>query len=93
MVRTAERLVSSLVEFFQANQFTEKSFNAVLSSVILEKSFRARMWCDLPNFGQLDISEMDAHKLIGNGIGTIEELMNANPRDVEDVSCNLFRFV
>lgn len=51
------------------------------------------MWCDLPNFGQLDISEMDAHKLIGNGIGTIEELMNANPRDVEDVSCNLFRFV
>lgn len=86
MIRTAERLANSLIEFFQADQFTENCFEALVSSVILAKSLRARTWTDLPSFGQLDISESDARKLVLNGIGTIEAIMNANPREIEDVS-------
>lgn len=86
MIQIAERMASSLIEYFQCGQFSECSFDAVLASTILKKSLRTQAWSDLQTFGELDISAKDAGKLIRAGIGTIESLMKANPRDIEDVS-------
>ena len=85
IVQIAERLTSSLIDFFQTSQFTNKCFKAMVSSTILIKSLRSKTWSDRNEFGELDISKADADKLIKSGINSIDDLMKTKPREIEDV--------
>lgn len=85
VIQIAERITNGLVEYFQSDQFSGNCFNAVLSSMILAKSLRTRTWSDIQVFGQLDISDDDAAKLLASDIKTIDDLLKSNPREIEDV--------
>lgn len=92
VVQIAERLTSSLIDFFQTSQFTDKCFNAMVSSTILIKSLRSKTWSDRNVFGELNISKADADKLIQSDINSVDDLMKTNPREIEDVSFNKIYF-
>lgn len=85
VIQIAERIANSLIEYFQSDQFTGNCFNALLSSMVFAKSLKTHTWSDIQVFGQLDISDDDAAKLIASNIKTIDDLLKTNPREIEDV--------
>lgn len=92
IVQISERMVCSLIDFFQTNQFTNKCYQSILSSTILFKSLRTHTWSDRNVFGELNISKADADKLINSEINTVDALMKIKPREIEDVSLIVFIF-
>lgn len=92
IVQISERMVGSLIDFFQTNQFTNKCYKSILSSTILFKSLRTHTWSDRNVFGELNISKADADKLINSEINTVDALMKIKPREIEDVSLIVFIF-
>lgn len=85
MVAIAKRMVSSLIEYFQAEQFPNRSFNSVLSATRFTKSLNTSSWCDRPFYHALSLNESDENKLQRHGIKTMDQLLAANPREIEDV--------
>lgn len=92
MARVAERIASSLVEYFQASQFPYRCYNAVLSSTFLAKSLKTHIWNQQNQniFNAMNIDEADSNKLIRAKITTLETLLQTNPREIEDVSIIYF---
>lgn len=85
MLEIAKRMAKSLIEYFQADQFTPSCFNSVLSATQLTKSLNTRTWYLRPFDHALDLSEIDVNKLKRRGIDSVEKLLAANPREIEDV--------
>lgn len=86
MLEIAKRMVSSLIEYFQSEQFPNRSFNSVLSAVQFVKSLNTRTWYNRQFYHALNhLNESDVNKLQRHGINTIDQLLAANPRDIEDV--------
>lgn len=92
MLEIAKRMASSLIEYFQAEQFTKSCFNSVLSATQLTKSLKTRAWYFRQFYHALDLSEVDVNKLQRRGINTVENLLTANPREIEDVRWVFFSF-
>lgn len=90
MLEISKRMVSSLIEYFQAEQFPKSSFNSVLSATRLIKSLNTRTWYDQQFYHALNLSEQDVNKLQRCGISTVEKLLMANPREIEDVRASFF---
>lgn len=90
IVQTTERLVNSLIDFCQTEQFTQKCFKLILSATILLKSLRTNTWTDRDVLNGLNISKADVNKLTQTGINTVDALMKINPREIEDVSLDFF---
>lgn len=86
ILEVAKRMASSLVEYFQAEQFSQSNFNSVLSALRLNKSLNTRTWYDRQFYHALNLSEQDVDKLLRYRINTVEKLLAANPREIEDVS-------
>lgn len=87
MLEIAKRMANSLIEYFQADQFTKRCFNSVLSATQLTKSLNTRTWYHRQFDYALNLSEVDVNKLKRRGIETVENLLAANPREIEDVCC------
>lgn len=85
MLEIAKRMAGSLVEYFQANQFTKSSFNSVLSATRLIKSLNTLTWWNQQFYRVLNLSEQDVKKLQRRGICTVDKLLTENPREIEDV--------
>lgn len=86
IIQIAERIVNSLIEFFQSDQFTKDGFHAVFSATILAKSIRKRAWSDkMHAFSELNMSWEETVKLLTSGIETIDVLQTTSPREIEDV--------
>lgn len=85
MLDIAKRMVSSLIEYFQAEQFPNRSFNSVLSATRFVKSLNTRSWYDRQFYHALNLSEADANKLKRYEIKAIDQLLATNPREIEDV--------
>lgn len=86
MLEIAKRMSSSLIEYFQAGQFTKSSFNSVLSATRLTKSLNTRTWWDRQFDHALNPSEQDVNKLKRHGFTTVDGLLTGiNPREIEDV--------
>lgn len=93
MLEIAKRMVNSLIEYFQAEQYSNSSFHSVLSATQLIKSLNTRVWYDQQFCHALNLGEQDVNKLQRYGINTMENLLMASPRDIEDVCVRVcFRF-
>lgn len=91
IVETAERMVNSLIDYFQTDQFERNSiqmgrYNAVLSAVKFGKSLKTRTWYSQDFSQVLNLAESDVNKLINAGINAVDILLKTNPREIEDVS-------
>lgn len=93
ILQTSERVVQSLVEFFQCHQYRNNCFKATLSATLLAKSLRMRTWNDKNVFIQLGISDADANRLYANQIFDIDDLTDTAPREIEDVKSDFLFFV
>lgn len=87
MCEIAKRMANGLVEYFQAEQFTKNSFNSVLSAAQFVKSLNTRTWYFRQFYHALNLSAEDVNKLQRHGISTVEDLLRANAREIEDVRC------
>lgn len=95
MLEIAERMVNSLIEYFQTDQFAQNCYNSVLSATHFAKSLKTRSWHDC-HFQQMlsetNLDEKDVNKLIRSGINSIDILLKTNSRDIEDVSSKTKQF-
>lgn len=91
IIETADRMVKSLIDYFQTDQFECNAkqmgrYQSLLSAVKLGKSLKTRTWYS-QDFNQvLNLPESDVNKLICSGINTVDILLKTNPREIEDVS-------
>lgn len=94
MIQIAERMVNSLIEYFQTDQFIHNSiqtgrYNSLLSAVCLAKSLKTRIWYNhhfKHVLNEMNLAESDVNKLIRDGIDSVDTLLKTNPREIEDVS-------
>lgn len=79
MCELAEILAKGLIEYFRSKQFQRSNFQSVLSSVILVKCFRAKLWMDSPFVSKQlnDVSAEESMRLADNGVDSISAISNS----------------
>lgn len=85
IAKIAERIAIALVEYFTSSQFPKKCYPAVISSSNLGKTLKTQIWNHNNILNGIDITTVDANRLAECGINTIDNLLQTNPREIEEV--------
>lgn len=85
IVKIGERITGCLTEYLKDNP---KCFSALLSTIILNKCFRAQLWENSTYIAKQlpKIGAVYSKHLSDAGKKTFQDILKANPRDLERVT-------